>query len=97
MKLLLDNGSLTSARCVKGMTALHYALRFHQTNLGVIRLLLTRGADRNAKTKKNLSPLDLVEMSTDELKDFLSKDFNGNTAITELEFLEACENDEPEK
>ena len=51
VKILLDAGAKVNAQDVRGMTPLMLAIGTDRPDVGVIRLLLKRGADANVKSK----------------------------------------------
>jgi ankyrin repeat protein len=68
VKLLLDRGANIEAKDRYGDTSLHYACKSGQSNIPVIKLLLSYGADPNIKNNDGQKPIDLFRGIPEEKK-----------------------------
>ena len=68
VKLLLDRGANIEAKDRYGDTSLHYACKSGQSNMPVIKLLLSYGADPNIKNNDGQKPIDLFRGTPEEKK-----------------------------
>lgn len=58
VKLLIDAGAKVDAQDVRGITPLVLAIATDRPDIGVIKLLLAKGADKNLKSKIGETPVD---------------------------------------
>ncbi|GAA3405839.1 ankyrin repeat domain-containing protein [Paenibacillus hodogayensis] len=63
---LLDRGALIDAASDDGSTPLHTQVSDGEERLDVVELLLTRGANREAKNRKGHTPLEIALQREDE-------------------------------
>jgi ankyrin repeat protein len=68
VKLLLDRGANIEAKDRYGDTSLHYACKSGQSNMPVIKLLLSYGADPNIKNNDGKKPIDVFGGTPEEKK-----------------------------
>ncbi len=89
--LLEKNPSLAKERDADGNTPLHWAARAAAVDLDMVRLLLDKGADVNARDKSGMIPLheaagraqkDLVALLVARGSDRNAKDASGRTPLT---------------
>jgi hypothetical protein len=61
VKLLLDAGSAVDAKDMRGLTPLVFAIATDRPNVEIIRLLLSRGADRSIASEIRETPIDWAQ------------------------------------
>ena len=76
IQYLVDKGLDVNAICGDSQTPLHWAVRSSHINLDLIKFLLSKGADKNAKDDLGRTPYDYIyyKVNCQELKRIIKPD-----------------------
>ena len=92
VQLLLAHGASVNSKTVVDFTPLHYALSQQDPDLSIIRMLLKKGANRDAHTRTGLKPVDLTESANGDWDGYLRTLENQKRRKIQLhkDFFQAC-------